>query len=494
MNSTYQPVSETEPQLSNQELKPKSSTLILTPAQKEAVRQIKEFALSDKSCFILTGSAGTGKTTIIQSICDELRQLHIKTHLCAPTGRASRILRQKTGYDAVTIHSSIYTLDKLEVRQETSDANDPSLRYYFPLKADQPSQAVWIVDESSMVGDTEVKTDTLHFGSGRLLTDLLHYLRLDRQTHVHSGLKVLFVGDPIQLPPVGSNQSALDPKLLRSKLGRAPRHLHLDQVLRQAKDSGILSAATRIRDAVEHNQLYRAKLEYNSDVQAIKQPEVFQKLLKGFNQELSCVAITYSNAEAYRIIQTFRELLFGDESTPLQQNERLIVMKNHHGYQLNNGDQLRVISPILQSRNTTSSLKGSQPIQLQFIQVEAIDLSEPQRGSGQLWLLENTLWLRDREEPAQLTQALIIDFERRLKEYSIAKQLQIPKRGSRAFSRFLMSDPFFNALKVRFAYAMTCHKAQGGEWEEVILKPKSLKRIKSEIDAKCETLIYCDWL
>ena len=479
MNSSYQHIIENSHPHSNQKI-----DIQLTDDQKNAVQQIKDFALSNESCFILSGSAGTGKTTIIRSICHALNSLSIHVHLCAPTGRASRILKQKTGYDAVTIHSSIYTLDKLEVRQETADKNDPTLRYYFPLKVDQPTQAVWIIDESSMVGDTEVKSDTLHFGSGRLLSDLLHYLRLDRETVVSSGMKVIFVGDPIQLPPVGSKHSALDVELIHSKLGKPPRHLHLSRVLRQAQDSGILSSATCIRDAVEYKQLYQAKIKYNHDVRAIKQAEVFQKLLKAHQQDLSCVAITYSNAEASQVIRTMRELIFQDESKPLQPKERIIVMKNHHGYQLNNGDQLKVISSALQTRNALIPLKGRQAFKLKFIQVQVLDLSDPNRGIGLVWVLDNTLWLRDREEPAELTQALIIDFEQRLKEYCSIHQSQIPKRGSRAFSKFLMEDQFFNALRVRFAYAMTCHKAQGGEWDEVILKPKSIKQVKSESDAK----------
>ena len=119
MNSSYQHIIENSHPHSNQKI-----DIQLTDDQKNAVQQIKDFALSNESCFILSGSAGTGKTTIIRSICHALNSLSIHVHLCAPTGRASRILKQKTGYDAVTIHSSIYTLDKLEVRQETADKNE----------------------------------------------------------------------------------------------------------------------------------------------------------------------------------------------------------------------------------------------------------------------------------------------------------------------------------------------------------------------------------
>ena len=486
LNSTYAPqtINQYEQRYSSSESQAAHQPLTLTHDQQKAVQQIKEFALSDQSCFVLTGSAGTGKTTIIKQICTELSKLNIIINLCAPTGRASRILEQKTSCSASTIHSSIYTLDKLEVRRETEDENDPSLRYHFPLKKDQPIQGVWIIDESSMIGDNETKSDTLHFGSGRLLSDLLHYLRLDRESPVSSGMKVIFVGDPLQLPPVGTQHSALDLELLRSKLGEKPQHLHLDQVLRQAQDSGILSTATRLREAVNHKQLYRAKIEYNHDIMPISRPEVLHKLHEAYQQDLSCVAITYSNAEAYRIIRSMREKLFGNEEVPLQLNERLIVMKNHHSYNLSNGDQIKIVSSILESKTKTIYLKGSKAYHLKYIKVKVIDLSEPQRGIGIVWLLDNTLWLRDREEPAQLTQALIIDFEQRLKTYCNERRITLPKRGSRCFSDYLMSDPFFNALRVRFAYAMTCHKAQGGEWDEVMLKPKSLRKIKSESDAK----------
>jgi ATP-dependent exoDNAse (exonuclease V) alpha subunit len=158
---------------------------------------------------------------------------------------------------------------------------------------------VWIIDESSMIGDEENKTDTLHFGSGRLLSDLLHYLRLDRTPQPPSGAQIIFVGDPIQLPPVGSERSALDLDLLTSMISSPPVHLHLNEVHRQAGESGVLSNATRLRDSIEQRQLFRAKIEYNTDVMAIDALGVYQKLIKAYRQNLSCATITYSILEMW---------------------------------------------------------------------------------------------------------------------------------------------------------------------------------------------------
>ena len=176
--------------------------MVLTKQQQGVLDSIKVFLNSEVSVFILKGYAGTGKTTMISHIIEEVAKLDIAPILMAPTGRAARVLESKTKHGASTIHRRIYELDTIETQEGSDD-----IRYIFPLKdeEDQARDHICIVDESSMIGTREVQNELFEFGSGSLLNDLLAFAAL------HRGGKIIFIGDPMQLPPVGDNVSnALD--------------------------------------------------------------------------------------------------------------------------------------------------------------------------------------------------------------------------------------------------------------------------------------------
>jgi len=151
-----------------------------TPEQKKALDAIFKFIDGPVSCFILKGSAGTGKTSLISKIVEGFRKQERPFVILAPTGRAARVVGARTNNVAHTIHSKIYSLSHIEVFEEAESANDPGIRYFFPVKTDDPGETLFIVDEASMVGDKPSKQDVLRFGSGSLLTDLIEYLRLSR--------------------------------------------------------------------------------------------------------------------------------------------------------------------------------------------------------------------------------------------------------------------------------------------------------------------------
>ena len=152
----------------------------LTTEQQEVIEQIATFVAGPNLCFILKGSAGTGKTTLINALVHRLAQQRRSCRLLAPTGRAARILSGKARTPATTIHRAIYSLSDVEVFEQATSANDPGLRLVFPLKRDDPGNTIFIVDEASMVGDRQQTQDDLQFGSGRLLADLIEYARLGR--------------------------------------------------------------------------------------------------------------------------------------------------------------------------------------------------------------------------------------------------------------------------------------------------------------------------
>ena len=224
-----------------------------TLQQRQAIDAIIEFVRGDNDCFILRGSAGTGKTTLIAHLLLLLQQQKVVFHVLAPTGRASRILGSKTGIPASTIHSQIYHFDRYEIHEQASGDNDAGLCLHFSLKQADHEHALYIVDEASMVGDAESRQDGMRFGSGRLLTDLLTYARIARpgREKMAADSKVMFIGDPAQLPPVRESLSpALSEQWLQAHYHLRCASFELTDIQRQARGSSILEKATAIRNAI----------------------------------------------------------------------------------------------------------------------------------------------------------------------------------------------------------------------------------------------------
>ena len=228
------------------------SQVPLTSHQSEALNAIRAFVQGPGDCFILEGGAGTGKTTLLAALAGWLEADYRPRVFLAPTGRAARILGDKTGASPTTIHGCIYAFERLNVFEEAQTENDPGLGFRFGLKKDDPGATVFVVDESSMVGDVDDKQDVLRFGSGRLLADLIEYSRIGRPGRSPSdpGAKLLFVGDPAQLPPVGQKISpALSADYLLKEFGLSCTGFELTEVHRQAAGSVILE---RVGDQAVH--------------------------------------------------------------------------------------------------------------------------------------------------------------------------------------------------------------------------------------------------
>jgi hypothetical protein len=360
------------------------------------------------------------------------------------------------------------------------------MRLYFPARRDDPMDTVFIIDEASMVGDKESKGDLIKFGSGRLLSDLVDYVRLGR---VGGGndrrAKVIFVGDPAQLPPVGETLSpAMSAEYLRTEFGLESEQFELTEVMRQQRGSAILERATVLRNAIAENSFNRFDLSGDDDqISSCTPSEGVDFMLKLRREKGStCVFVTRTNERALRLNQSVRARIWDDEHAPMSPGDILLVNKNNYKYQLRNGDLVKVETltgpPVRRlvnlkikphSDEVNRSLDsihvnisgdraqveiGFQPIRILYRTSDA----NVQRTD--CILLENLLASEERELTPLEVRALLADFRQRYPGL---------KPGTAEFGITLKDDPYFNGLQVKYGYAMTCHKAQGGEWDTAII-------------------------
>lgn len=446
-------------------------TTQLTHDQSAALDAIKDFLRDDSlDAFILRGSAGTGKTTLIASLVKALEEMNLSCALLAPTGRAARILGNKVGQITgnaslgCTIHAVIYTLTQVDVNEEAETANDPGIRMVFPLKDEEPTVSLFVIDESSMVGDREVHGDFLQFGSGRLLKDIVTFARLKRLGREESPLtKLLFVGDPAQLPPVGENTSpALSDEYLKTEYNLKVASTDLTTVMRQAKGSAILDRATELRDALIEERFNEFSLKPDGqEVVEVDTDGAIDLIVQSILDKESNVAIVHSNATSLEYNRTVRERLWGNANLPIQVHDTLLVNKKSQLHGLSNGDLVKVIQVDTEPETVQVSLKGSSAIDLNFRSAEVAFRA----GNGAIikqrcFLLENPLDSPIRELSPLEQRALLVHFRNRHPDLH-------PK--SAEFRQTIVNDPYFNALQVKYGYAMTCHKAQGGEWNTVLI-------------------------
>ncbi len=437
----------------------------LSTDQKNILQSIIEWT-DDPDCpvAILQGSAGTGKTTLLRSVVSELERYKKTFALLAPTGRAARILGKKTGKAGRTIHSEIYEIGELKAEEQSDviqgELDSPGFHIPFVLKEGTESRAaIYIVDESSMVSDMETYSETLSFGSGRLLHDLLHYTRIINCKNVQT--KILFVGDAAQLPPVKCEESpALDTKYFLSEFKTRAKCFQLHQVFRQKNGSLLLENATKFRNSISSNRF--GSFDIAEDGKTVVNQTATQ-VVKAHSSEMmsgDSVIITVSNKNAFSFNMAFRKQKFNDSKIELQQDDILLVCRNSASTKFFNGDVLTVIKADDYLERRSIRIAGSnKTVDLLFrtVLVKSID-DEGEDRNVQCKILENLLFKPDPTLSMLETRALIADFRMRHKDVPI---------NSDEFKKKLLEDEYFNALVVKFGYAITCHKAQGGEWNNV---------------------------
>lgn len=457
----------------------------LTESQQKAVEAFKLFLSGSVRVFMLKGAAGTGKTTLLLEFLKILQEQKRSVGLMAPTGRAAHIVGTKTGMPACTIHRSIYALTSLKsANQNKRTEDDGGLFAKFGLKNNEdPLDALYMVDESSMVSDAFSENEAFSFGSGKLLTDLFEYAR---------GRKIVFVGDYAQLPPVGMNFSpALDKDYIQKTFDCTVEEYTLREVIRQSGSSVMLSNATKVRNSIEKKSFIEFQLDDGFDSVAENENLLcpyFQ--LSDSKPSVKAAIIAYSNRQVLRYNLAIRQHYFGENAPRLQSGDLLMIARNNYAndVELFNGNIVQVEACVADSEVEMRSVRvklgknRTESVVLKFRKATIRFGIGGKSVSLNVMLLDNFLDDPSGSIGGLLTRALVVDFENRLPQ-KIKDGLSEIKRLLRTteklsfeqeeqhdtYIKLLQKDPYYNAVVCKYGYAMTCHKAQGGEWDNVFV-------------------------
>jgi ATP-dependent exoDNAse (exonuclease V) alpha subunit len=413
--------------------------MVPTAEQEHAIDVFSLFMTDrdDHVVMILRGSAGTGKTTLAGAIVRAMNVLKQKMILLAPTGRAAKVFALNAGHPAYTIHRRIY-------RQKS--AGDISA---FNLNFNNNRDTLFMIDEASMIANQGYGESA--FGSGCLLDDLMQF--------VYSGqnCRMVLVGDKAQLPPVGEDESpALMSDVLRA-YGMKVYECDLNQVLRQSEDSGILWNATRIRTLIDDWVLPKIRFQGFADIVRVPGDELIESLATSYSRVGmdETMVITRSNKRANIYNQGIRNMVL-DREDELCRGDQLMIVKNNYYWTeqskeisfLANGD----IAVVQRVRNVQ---------ELFGFRFADVTMTLPDYDSYELTatVILDSLTTESpalsREQQEQLYNAVMEDYA------------DIPLKADRI--KQLKKDKYFNALQIKFAYAVTCHKAQGGQWAHVYI-------------------------
>jgi hypothetical protein len=444
----------------------------LTVSQQHAIKSIETFLTDERQdCFVLKGYAGTGKTFLIGGIVKYLTACHKTTVLMAPTGRAAHVMKERHRIPASTIHRQIYALDRLKEFKEVDENGAVTFKFYFELRNnDAQHDTVFIVDEASMVSDVYTEAEFMRFGTGRLLRDLLEYINFDGNDYRK---KIVFVGDNAQLPPVDMNFSpALDEKYLEKYVHSEIPSAELTHIVRQKEGDTILRNATALRDMLKSNNF--ASFEFESDGVSVMeaQPDRFiSNYLKHVDSAgtATTVILGYSNALVKDYNASVRAHLFPNGRL-LEPGDRVMLVKNNYRYEIDlfNGQAGTVISVGDTEETRTVFINAGLDengerrilqVTLTFrdatIKFESLDGTE---HDIRCKYIEDLLSSAHRDLSSEQSKALYVDFKKRNPNLH-------PNNPD--FRETLIADPYFNALQLKYAYAVTCNKAQGGEWPTV---------------------------
>ncbi len=418
-----------------------------TADQALLINKLADFLTSKatESLFLLKGYAGTGKTSLVSSLVNVLPIMDAEAILLAPTGRAAKVLAAYSGKKAYTIHKKIYRIQS---------SNDGSTQIV--LRQNKHKHAFFIVDEASMISwRTETAQSSL-FGSNNLLDDLMQFV------YNRHNCKLILIGDTAQLPPVHSVESpALNKAFLEKRYHINISEYELKEVVRQAEDSGILYNATRVREMLRAQKTGFPGLNLTgfSDIVRVQGQEAAEQVEDAFlssgREETLMICRSNKRANMYNSHIRQRVLFMEDE---INAGELLMVVKNNYfwlpeqseaGF-IANGDIIE-LKRILR----TETLYG-----FRFADVSARMLDYPGEPDMEVKLLLDTLLSEGPALPQQEAQKL---YEEVANDYQ-----HIPNKRTRM--AHIRNNPYLNALQVKYAYAMTCHKAQGGQWKHVFVE------------------------
>ena len=449
-----------------------------TVEQASAIRTFADFALdrNERVVMILRGSAGTGKTTLAGAIVKALVEMKQKLVLMAPTGRAAKVFAMNAGLAAFTIHRKIY-------RQKTmTDMASP-----FTLNANLATDTLFIVDEASMIANMGMGDSS--FGSGCLLDDLVQFVYSGRNC------RLMLIGDTAQLPPVGEEESPALMADVMAGYGLDVFEASLKEVLRQSHDSGILFNATRVRSMIaddEVTQMPKVVFRGFDDIVDLRGDELIEQLSSSYsNIGLDdTIVVTRSNKRAIIYNNGIRNMVLGREEL-VSQGDMLMVVKNNYFW----AEKLKLPLPFIANGDRARVLRVRNIRELYGFHFADITLSLPDYDGMELTAttlldsLQSESPSLTREQSEQLFQQVMADYQ------------HIPLKADRY--KALRQDVYFNALQVKYAYAVTCHKAQGGQWAHVyvdqgymtddMLSPDYLHWLYTAFTRATEKLFLVNW-
>ncbi|HAG16003.1 MAG TPA: ATP-dependent endonuclease [Bacteroidales bacterium] len=418
-----------------------------TPGQENLIQKFAQFILNEapNKVFVLKGYAGTGKTSFVRTLVKSLPLLKMRTVLMAPTGRAAKVLHHYSGNQAHTIHRKIYFHSTNKYGVLVSK-----------LRENKHQNTLFIVDEASMVSARSSSNSEIFFEKQDLLSDLISY--------IYSGknCQLLLIGDTAQLPPIGLNISpALDLLEIEQSFNLKIHTIELTEVVRQEQDSGILQNATSIRNQIRNARVEMPffQLDGFSDIVSINGENLEDALQDAYGKhgEENVVIITRSNKRANIFNREIRNRILFREGT-IQSGDLMMVVKNNYHWLsedgeagfIANGDIIEI-----QSVNAYKSFFG-----FEFAEVSIRMVDYPNEPTIDLTLLLDTIMS---ESPALNREQSNLLFQNIMDDYA-----HLTTRAARV--KAVKENPFFNALQVKFANAMTCHKTQGGQWEVVFVE------------------------
>ena len=416
-----------------------------TDSQNLLLNQLSDFIFENNpsGLFLLKGYAGTGKTTSISAVVKSLWKTGKKAVMLAPTGRAAKVISNYAGRPAFTIHKKIYHPKKAK----NGGVN-------FVIQANKHTNTLFIVDEASMISDAT--SNSKLFENGSLLDDLMSYV------YSGKGCKLIFIGDTAQLPPVKLDMSpALDPDKLSLNYNKDVIELELNEVMRQHTDSGILVNATELRILLSGNSFFDFKFTLGfPDIIRLTDGYDIQDAITGAYDNIGVedtAFIVRSNKRANQYNQQIRSKIRGQENE-ISTGDFVMVVKNNYFWLSDSSDAGFIangdICEIMKIKRTTE-LYG-----FRFAEVTLRMIDYKNQEPFETVILLDTL--------TSETPSLSYDDSNRLYQ-EVAKDFEDEKSNYKKLLS-IKKNKYFNALQVKFSYAMTCHKSQGGQWKTVFIE------------------------
>lgn len=449
----------------------KETSLKATAGQESAFQKFKQFLTSDnEKAFILSGYAGTGKTTLLKPFRKHAISEGFQVIQITPTGRAARILKKKTSAPTITIHSHIYRQQKISAPEKITASYFPKSKFALrKLNSGEDKDTVFLIDEASMIGKNNSNTQTtrsVDFGTGDLLQDIIEFQSQYRKGKV----KLVFIGDRAQLPPIQSSDSpALSVEELKAYFIQAIES-ELTEVVRQVGNSPVLKLATQIREEIQEES-------YQWPNFGIESPKCKQVTLDAlihsieatyqrYKDPSKAVLICYTNNDVIQYNNLIRKRIL-NRTQLLEEGEILIIQDNTkdiQGIPVYNGDIVKVKS-FKTAFSITEKYRGKR-YTIDFNEVTAHPIDNPEIT---LYLLvkTNNLGVTNKVD-GNSAKALFHYLVKKEKDKQKDSKLSIQKKNAMIMER-VFNSPEWRAVYVQYGYALTCHKAQGGEWPSVFI-------------------------